>query len=99
MSLHVRICTRVQLIIEYVCNILSLSMMLTTADEGVVMVTVGSVDAMPTVKEWSPSRMESSSIWIVAHAVLPLTVLPAMNVTCSGSAAEKSTPLTAWRNK
>ena len=92
-------CLHILVHVQLIVDILSLSMMLTSADEGVVMVTVGSVDAMPTVKEWSPSRTESSSIWIVAHAVLPLTVLPAMNVTCSGSSAEKSTPLTAWRNK
>ena len=73
--------------------------MLTTADEGIAMVTVGSVDAIPTVKEWSPSRTKSSRIVISAHDVLPLIVFPAMNVTCSGSSAVKSTPLSGRRNK
>ena len=57
----------------------------------------GTVEVSVTLNEWSPSRTLSSMIDTIAHAIVSLTP----NTISSGSAAEKSSPITTniWKQK
>ena len=73
--------------------------MLTVVDaDGMEMFTpLGVVLSSETVKEWSPSRVASLMIEILAHAVSPGPV-PTANVA-SKLAPSKSSPLTEKKTK
>ena len=58
---------------------------------GVLLIVIGgTVEASVTLNEWSPSRAVSSMIDTIAHATVSFTP----NTISSGSAAEKSSPIT-----
>ena len=74
----------------------SLSAIVTKAEAGFMLTNWGSVAVIRTSKECSPSRISSSMMVAISHAVSPLDVDIAKNVASkiSGGTTVKSSPST-----